>query len=292
MNKIENIDRCPLCGSTNIFLNDRGELVCGNCGLVIEENYIDNGRYWTAYSQEEIEKKDSSGAPYTYMLHDKGLHTEISPQNTDFDNKPITTTQKIRMHRLRKLNKREIAHGKYSLIYSLKEIGRMASVLNSPEIIMNEAANICHRIYRSGTTKGRKFTIISAVCIYLAYRKSGIPIDIRQVYEVSEAESLQQVRKAVNFYRKYLGLSSSIFSLNDYLNYFMKKLNPPNSVREDAISLAKMVKASGIHRPEHIEKTIAATILYLSFLKNNIHYRQMDFADICGISEISLRAVA
>jgi len=32
----ENIDRCPECGSQNLIQDEEsGEIICGNCGLVI-----------------------------------------------------------------------------------------------------------------------------------------------------------------------------------------------------------------------------------------------------------------
>ena len=38
------IKRCPSCGNTEIiFDNERGEYICNNCGLVIEENVTDEG---------------------------------------------------------------------------------------------------------------------------------------------------------------------------------------------------------------------------------------------------------
>ena len=36
------IKKCPECGSKNLMHDEqRGEVICGNCGLVIEEKMID-----------------------------------------------------------------------------------------------------------------------------------------------------------------------------------------------------------------------------------------------------------
>ena len=32
--------RCPECGSENIMRDVNGEMVCANCGLVIEEGFV------------------------------------------------------------------------------------------------------------------------------------------------------------------------------------------------------------------------------------------------------------
>ncbi len=291
MDKTDSTARCPLCGSTNVFRNDRGELVCGNCGFVLEEGYIEDGKDWVAYEQEDFEKKSRIGTPYTYMLHDKGMHTEISPQNIDFYNTPIPNIQRGTMYRLRKLQKRTVMYNSYGLINSLKEIGRMASVLNTQDNIKNDAAKICHKIYKSKITRGRKYTVVSAACMYLAYRENGIPVDIKRIFEVSNAPSLQQLRRAVNFYRGSFGLKGRILTFDDYINYYIRKLNVPDKVREDTLDIAEKVKASGLPSSGHGYKTVAATILYISLLRNGLYYRQTDFSSMCDITEISLRSI-
>ena len=58
-------------GSRSVELDDnRGELICNDCGLVIEENIIDPGPDWRNYQGQE----DASrvGAPDNPLIHDKG----------------------------------------------------------------------------------------------------------------------------------------------------------------------------------------------------------------------------
>ena len=50
------------------------ETVCEECGLVIEEQYLDHGPEWRAYDEDERER---TGAPLTAARHDRGLSTEI-----------------------------------------------------------------------------------------------------------------------------------------------------------------------------------------------------------------------
>ena len=49
----EYIKKCPECGSINLFVNkDRGEIICKNCGLVIEEKIIDMGQEWREFDDD------------------------------------------------------------------------------------------------------------------------------------------------------------------------------------------------------------------------------------------------
>ncbi len=67
--KEEIIEVCPECGSPRIVRDyKRGELICQDCGYVIEERYIDAGPEWRAFDSEQREKRSRVGAPITYSV--------------------------------------------------------------------------------------------------------------------------------------------------------------------------------------------------------------------------------
>jgi transcription initiation factor TFIIB len=75
---------CPECGSRQLVHDyERAELVCQNCGLVIDEDFIDHGPEWRAFDNEQREKRSRTGSPMTYTMHDKGLSTTIGWTNRD-----------------------------------------------------------------------------------------------------------------------------------------------------------------------------------------------------------------
>ena len=43
---------CPECGGKLITDEERGETVCSECGLVVEEDEIDHGPEWRAFEPE------------------------------------------------------------------------------------------------------------------------------------------------------------------------------------------------------------------------------------------------
>ena len=73
---VEDIVKCNDCGSRNLTRDEtRGEVVCDDCGLVLEDNVIDQGAEWRVFSPEQGDQRARTGAPMTVMLHDKGLST-------------------------------------------------------------------------------------------------------------------------------------------------------------------------------------------------------------------------
>ena len=66
-----------------LFDSERGELVCNNCGLVIEENATYSGPEWRAFDADQRNSRARTGAPIRYTKPNKGLVTEIDLYNKD-----------------------------------------------------------------------------------------------------------------------------------------------------------------------------------------------------------------
>ena len=72
------IKKCPECGGINLVLNkEKGEVICRDCGLVIEEKMVDFGQEWREFDPEQADKRRRTGAPSTWTKFDKGLGTDV-----------------------------------------------------------------------------------------------------------------------------------------------------------------------------------------------------------------------
>ncbi|MFA6330389.1 MAG: TFIIB-type zinc ribbon-containing protein, partial [Candidatus Micrarchaeia archaeon] len=99
--------KCTECGSSNLKRDsDRGEIVCQNCGLVIEENLVQEGPEWRAFDAEQRASRARTGAPLKYMSPNKGLVTEIDQYNRDVRGGKIAPSQQAQLYRMRKWHKR------------------------------------------------------------------------------------------------------------------------------------------------------------------------------------------
>ncbi|MUV89565.1 transcription initiation factor IIB 3, partial [Halapricum sp. CBA1109] len=50
-------ETCPECDASLVASADGGELVCEDCGLVVEEGTIDRGPEWRAFDHNERQEK-------------------------------------------------------------------------------------------------------------------------------------------------------------------------------------------------------------------------------------------
>jgi len=71
------IKKCPECGSINLTYDEhRGEVICNDCGLVVEEKMVDSGQDLSG-KFDKSEKKGRGGAPISMQKFDKGLTTNV-----------------------------------------------------------------------------------------------------------------------------------------------------------------------------------------------------------------------
>lgn len=181
---------CPECGSDAIVEDPAtGELVCGECGLVIESRPMDRGPEWRAYSTEEREEKARTGAPTTRRRHDKGLTTDIDWRDRDAYGKTLSADQRARMKRLRMWQRRLRARGQeQSLRTAIGEIERMASALGVPAVTREEAAVVFRRAMEADLLPGRSVEGVAASALYAACRRDGIPRSLDAVVNVSRVD--------------------------------------------------------------------------------------------------------
>src|SRR2546421_12887644 len=99
----EEVTRCPECNSGHLaFDYERGELICEECGLVLNDQMIDQGPEWRAFDGEESEKGARAGGPMNYNNHDKSPSTTSGGKNKEFYGKLNSARNRAQLHRLRK----------------------------------------------------------------------------------------------------------------------------------------------------------------------------------------------
>ena len=126
------IKKCPSCGSFDvIFDNERGEYICNNCGLVIEENVTDVGPEWRAFDSDQRNARARTGAPIKYMKPNKGLVTEIDMYNKDIRGTKLPSKRQAQLYRMRKWHKRAsiASSSERNYLVALPELNRVASYL-------------------------------------------------------------------------------------------------------------------------------------------------------------------
>jgi transcription initiation factor TFIIB len=133
--EVEITTACPECRGDHLVRDySRAEIVCEDCGLVLDDMIIDEGPEWRAFDSEQRESRERAGPPSTIMAHDKGLSTSIGWRNKDAYGRQIPHKSRAQIYRLRKWQHRirTSKSGERSLAQGLTEINTMASKMGLP----------------------------------------------------------------------------------------------------------------------------------------------------------------
>ncbi|HDP73725.1 MAG TPA: transcription initiation factor IIB [Candidatus Woesearchaeota archaeon] len=283
MNKF--IKRCPECGSINLFFNkDKGEIICKDCGLVIEDKLIDHGKDWRDFEDSDDVSKRRTGAPMSYSQYDQGLGTAIG---STADLSRLEGKSKNKFIRLRRWQKRITTAIERNLKLALAELKRITSFLNLPESVQEEAARIYTLAVQRGLVRGRSMESVVAGALYAACRAHEIP---RTLDELSEASGIdkKEIGRTYRFITRELNIRILPSNPMDYLSRFSSslKLSPETQTKSvDLLDLAQKKELTSGRGPTGI----AAAALYVAALLNGEKRTQREVADVAGVTEVTIR---
>ena len=288
--KIEETIKCPECGSTHLSKDySRAELVCRDCGLVIDQDFIDHGPEWRAFDSEQREKRARTGAPMTYTIHDKGLSTMISWQNRDSYGKSIPTRNRAQLYRLRKWQTRtRISDStERNLAIALSSLDRMSSTLGLPRNVRETAAMIYRKAVRRKLIRGRSIEGVSAAVLYAACRQCNVPRTLEEIGRVANMPKKEIGRNYRNISRK-LDLKLLPTTPQDYISRFSSQLSLSNDVQAKTNEILK--KAANEELTSGRGPTgLAAAALYMATILCGERRTQREVADVAGVTEVTIR---
>jgi transcription initiation factor TFIIB len=183
--------RCPECGSTNIIVDsDMGEYVCGNCGLVIQEDVPTQGAEWRAFTPQERASRARAGTPTKYSHYDKGLSTVIRVEK-DAYGRPLSPKVKQQMWRLRRWQMRSRVHASQSrnLMLAMSELQRLSEILHIPNSVQDMASIVYRKTLNEGLVRGRsQKEIARSYGVVVRNLEMKMPIDDPTDYVTKIAE--------------------------------------------------------------------------------------------------------
>jgi len=288
--KIEETINCPECGGVNLDRDySRAELVCKECGLVIEAEIIDHGPEWRAFDSTQREKRSRTGAPMTYTLHDKGLSTMIDWKNRDSYGKSIPTRNRAQLFRLRKWQRRvRISDAtERSLAIALSGLDRLSSIMSLPRAVRETAAMIYRKAALKKLVRGRSVEGVTAASLYAACRQCNVP---RTLNEISNAAriSRKEIGRTYRYISRELELKLLPTSPQDYISRFCSVLKLSSDVKAKTLEIlneAANRELSSGRGPTGM----AAASLYIASVLCGERRTQREVADVAGVTEVTIR---
>lgn len=286
----ETIEVCPECGSPRLIRDyRRGEFICQDCGLVIEETYIDSGPEWRAFDSEQKEKRARVGAPITYTIHDKGLSTIIDWGNKDYYGKAISVRNRAQLFRLRKWQRRiRISNAtERNLAFALSELDRLASALGLPKSVREIASVIYRKSVEKNLVRGRSIEGVVAAALYAACRQAGVPRTLDEIAAYSRVDR-KEVGRTYRFIARELGLKLMPTSPADYIPRFCTALGLSGEVQKKAIEIIKKAEEKELTSGRG-PTGVAAAAIYIASILSGERRTQREVAEVAGVTEVTIR---
>ncbi len=281
---------CPNCGAGDFTRNPkRAEVMCEECGCLVEESRIDPGPEWRAFDSEEFEKKARAGGPLVFTKPDKGLTTQIDQFDVDGKGNRISQETINQMNRLRGWHQR--ASISTSLERNLKtafrELRRITSTLKLPNSVAQETAKLYRKAVKKGLTRGRLIEEVFISTLYIVCRKRKIPRTLKELSEVSGVEE-KDIGKTYRFLKDEMDIEVPLTDPVCYIPRFASKVDLSGEVQEEAKKILERVIDKGLLSGKGPTGVAAAT-LYIAAAKNGERKTQKQIAEAAGITEVTIR---
>ena len=279
---------CQNCGSKEIITDKtRGEMICSQCGLVIEDKMVDFSIEWRAYNQTEFEKRARTETT-SYTLN-KDLSTYIGLENKDASGQSISVEKQVQFNRLRRWQIRYKSQDSKDRNLNIAniELNRLCSQLQVPKNVKETAGQLYKRSFTTGALRGFPINSMIAASVYAAARVRRIP---RTLEEVSDETSITKKRLA-QCYRL----------LVNRMNYKIPPTRPTDLIlrigTEIAMSsLTQQLAVNIINDAVDNKLTngkdpsgLAASALYLAGISRGEKRTQQSLAKVARVTEVTIR---
>ncbi|MGC8496709.1 MAG: transcription initiation factor IIB [Thermoplasmata archaeon] len=286
----EHVVVCPECGSTHLIRDyERGELICQDCGLVIDDSYIDQGPEWRAFDAEQDDKRARTGAPINYLTHDKGLATEISWSNKDSYGKRIPHRNRAQIYRVRKWHQRiRVSNSaERNLSVALQEMKNITIKMKLPKDVEETAAVIYRKAVFKNLIRGRSIESIVAASIYAACRLVDMPRTLEEVSKDSEINK-KKIGRAYRHLTKELSLNLKPTVPSSYITQFCNRLNLDKNVVTEAEEIVRRASEMGLTSGKG-PTGVAAAAIYIASTTLDQQKTQKEIAEVAGVTEVTIR---
>ena len=282
--------KCPSCGNKKIVTDQNtGELFCGKCGIVITDKIVDASAEWRSFSNEGGTDPTRTGAPTSLTMHDRGLSTIIGTVNKDASGKPLSTSMKSTIERLRTWDSRSQTNSSAdrNLRQALNEMNKLKDKLSLSDTVIQKSAYIYRKALEKKLVRGRSISAMIAASLYAACRDTETPRTLKDIADSANVKR-KDIARCYRLLHHELELKMPVVDSIQCIARISSKLAISEKTKRYAVKVLKEAQ----ERKESAGKDpmgLAATALYLSCVKNGVSITQRDLAEAAGVTEVTIR---
>ena len=287
--KSSNEQRCPSCNKTTLITDqDSGEIVCKTCGIVLSEGTEAAGPEWRSFANDGVDKS-RTGTGTSITMHDMGLSTVIGPANKDATGKPLSSSMKQTMDRIRTWDSRSQAHSAAdkNLRQALSEMDKLKDKLSLTDAVIEKAAYIYRKAMDMKLVKGRSIQGLVAACVYAACRDTETP---RTLDNVADGINIRRkdVARCYRLIFRELDLKVPVADPVNGIPRIASIAGLGEKTKRKAVEILKMAKKIGMVAGKD-PTGLAAAALYLACITDGGNKTQKEISEASGVTEVTIR---
>jgi len=266
--------------------SERGEIVCGGCGLILVDSMSDVSYENNGYSSEDFMTQARTGPATSLTMYDRGLSTIIGT-NKDSTGKPLSSKTKYDFNRLRTWDQRSKSKQTASFSKAFTLMNGMKTKLGLSNNVVESAAYIYRKIVDAKLTRGRTMASLISASLYAACRENNTPRTLDDIADAGNVERKILSRDLRTIVKK-LGLTLNQYDTTSFISKISNNLNLGEKTKRDAFEILKRCESEQITAGKHPVGQAAAS-LYISCILNGEKLSQKKFSMESGVSDVTIR---
>ncbi len=239
---------CPECGGAKLIRDYvRGERFCDDCGVVVDENIIDQAAPYRTFSDNPNSiDRVHHGAPANPLLHDKGLQTTLGGRNEmrDARGKAIPHHMQTEIKRMRWQQLRmRVKSNERGLVEGIQKINTYVAMKGLSHDVSIGAVTIYRRAHRK-YIRGRSIETVALVCIYAACRENGVPRSLDEIADGTDI-SRREIGRTYTAIKRALKLKILPVTAESYIARFCSDLKLSATTQAETRDVLKQYSDKG-----------------------------------------------
>ena len=266
---------------------ETGEIFCGGCGFVLSERLESPGPERRSFPDDRI-NKERTGVGTSLAIHDQGLSTVINPTNRDATGKPLSSSMKKTLKRLRTWDSRSQSQPiDRNLKQAFSELYRVKDKLVLSDSVVEKAAYIYRKALEKKMVRGRSISAMIGSALYAACREVETPRTLKEIAEImniKKGDLAACYRKLVHELDLKIPVADSVQNVARIAS----KIGISEKTKRYSIEILRKAEENKISAGKN-PMSLAATALYISCLKMGENHTQRDLAEAANVTEVTIR---
>ncbi|KAJ2851172.1 transcription initiation factor IIB [Coemansia brasiliensis] len=253
-----------------------GELVCGDCGLVLGDRIIDVRSEWRTFADSEGDDPSRVGSAGNPLLDGNQLDTVISRTGGSSElTKYLSRAQK------------KTSDEPAVQLEGFQTISNISSANDIAKSVENIAKQLYKKAIKEQLLRKRDHDAAIAVCMLYAFRIDGASRTFREICKMTRVK-MQEMVRVHKLLRDKFSVDTTSTTSKDLIERLCSKLDLGNDVRKAADSL----NATAMELPDISGKnptTIASACIYMAAINAGCRKSTKDIAHVSGVAETTIR---